>query len=92
MEDGMEQEIKVSKLDSSIRALKEAVITLDTTSRSDTEELIKIIKRPGWTTPAELLLVIDLVESMNAQVMNVNRQFGVVMSASREIAGEKVVR
>ena len=88
----MEQETKISNLDSSIRALKEAVITLDTTTRSDSEQLIQIIRRPGWTTPAELLLVADLVESMHSQVMNVNRQFGVLMTASREIAGEKVVR
>lgn len=32
------------------------------------KQLIKIIKVPGWTTPAEFLLVSSIVENISAQL------------------------
>ncbi len=39
----------------------------DLANNQDLEELLKIIHRPGWTTPAEFLLVAGIVESIQAQ-------------------------
>ena len=36
-------------------------------------ELIKIIKVPGWTTPAEFLLVSSIVENVTAQLKVLER-------------------
>lgn len=36
--------------------------------RKSVEELIRIIKRPGWTTPAEFALVSAVVQALQHQV------------------------
>ena len=35
----------------------------------DLEEMISIIHKPGWTTPAEYVLVSGLVDTMHEQAM-----------------------
>ncbi|MEA2553169.1 MAG: hypothetical protein QOJ65_1345 [Fimbriimonadaceae bacterium] len=40
------------------------------------EELLRIIHRPGWTTPAEFMLVMGVVESIerHASIINETKQ------------------
>lgn len=38
----------------------------DLANDQDLEELLKIIHRPGWTTPAEFQLVAGIVDSIQA--------------------------
>jgi hypothetical protein len=52
----------------------------------DLEELRhKIIPRPGWTTPAEFLLVQGAINALRNQVEGALALKGVVMDASRRI-------
>lgn len=52
----------------------------------DLEELrLKIIPRPGWTTPAEFLLVQGAINALRNQVEGALALKGVVMDASRRI-------
>jgi hypothetical protein len=55
-------------------------------------QLLKFIHQPGWTTPAEFLLVHSAVTAMNAQVRELTTLRDAVLGASREIAqaGERV--
>jgi hypothetical protein len=46
-------------------------------------ELIKIIKVPGWTTPAEYLLVSSIVENIAAQVRLLDRLEDQLLDASK---------
>ena len=83
----------ITKLDKNIRDLREAISDLNSVFDSDSsEELLKIIRRPGWTTPAEYLLTSAFVESILENVSIVKQQIGVVVVASREIAAERVGR
>ncbi len=56
---------------------------------SDLDELLKIIHRPGWTTPAEFALVISAVESLNAQARNVASLRTALVSSSRQVGTQK---
>ena len=40
------------------------------------EELFAIIKRPGWTTPAELFLCQNILDSLNAQLNQLQHNVG----------------
>ena len=55
-------------------------------------QLLKFIHQPGWTTPAEYLLVHSAINAMTAQVRELTALRDSVLSASREIAkaGERV--
>lgn len=55
----------LNALEDDIRELNTALRHLGSLSL---EELIKIIRQPGWTTPAEYELVRGLVQQMRAQV------------------------
>ena len=56
---------------------------------SDLEELLKIIHRPGWTTPAEFALVGSVVESLNTQARNVASLRTALVASSRQVGTQK---
>lgn len=51
------------------------------------KQLIKIIKVPGWTTPAEYLLVSSVVESISAQ-LKVLERLEVQLVEAAELVGK----
>ena len=53
-------------------------------------QLIPIIKRPGWTTPAEFRLVGGMLTSMQAQAVQLATLQDTVLTASREIGKQRV--
>ena len=74
------------QLERDIKALHEAVRVLAV----DDEylELLKIIRFPGYTTPAEFQLVTAVVKSMGVQVRELAVLKDALLSASREIIEE----
>ncbi|HEX6258451.1 MAG TPA: hypothetical protein VFZ48_03155 [Candidatus Saccharimonadales bacterium] len=52
------------------------------------KELIKIIRIPGWTTPAEFLLVSSIVESVSAQLKVLEELEVNLLEASRMVGKE----
>lgn len=68
-------------LEKEIKALSAAWINL---SRSQTlAELLIIIKRPGWTTPAELLFTKGVIESLQVQTQALQRLSGSLLKAGQ---------
>jgi hypothetical protein len=63
---GKALERRISKLSKSFASLR---------LERQLRELIPIIRRPGWTTPAELKLVLSLVDALDNQI-NVLGQLG----------------
>lgn len=53
----------LAHLENRIKELSGHVSAMSTTD--DFDELLVIIHRPGWTTPAEMLLVAGLVDAMH---------------------------
>jgi len=55
----------IDMLATHIRGLQHAIAKLATDNH--TEELMRIIHRPGWTTPAEFALMVAGLESARSQ-------------------------
>lgn len=70
-------------LETKITDLSNALATLG--RGTDLRELLMIIRNPGWTTPAELALVLSLLDSMQAQTKLLTD------TSARLLAGSKLV-
>jgi hypothetical protein len=61
-------------------ALRDAILGLS--AEQDIQELIRIWRRPGWTTPAEFLFASGLVDAMATQVDALVRMKTTLMKGS----------
>ncbi|HEX2909164.1 MAG TPA: hypothetical protein VH186_00045 [Chloroflexia bacterium] len=57
----------------------------DFSSHDDILELIKIIHRPGWTTPAEFTMVSGLVSALISQVKTARELKQTLMAGSQAV-------
>ncbi len=53
--------------------------------QDDWIELIRLTKKPGWTTPAEFILVSTVVDTITQQVEIIDRLKGDLLNANRQI-------
>lgn len=67
----MPPRINKEKLEKQISALSDALANLN--SADDLRKLILLIRKPGWTTPAEFTFASGLVDSMLAQTKVLNQ-------------------
>jgi hypothetical protein len=58
----MEARHDIQALEKKVHSLSETLKQLAQTA--DTESLLRHIRQPGWTTPAEFLLVTSVVETL----------------------------
>jgi len=70
-------------LETKVKALSAYLITL--ADIPDMEEMLVIIHRPGWTTPAEFALVSGMKDSIQGHVNNPTEIRKVLLSGSRAI-------
>jgi hypothetical protein len=54
--------LDIAKLDKKVTALSDALANLG--SADDFRKLLLIIRRPGWTTPAEYAFAVGMVDAM----------------------------
>jgi hypothetical protein len=78
--------IDLKKFEKSITALSDALAHLG--KGTSLRELILIIKRPGWTTPAEFAFASSIVENMTSQVASLERLQGDLLKASQMVGFE----
>jgi len=79
----------VKVLDKKITELSDALAHLG--KGADLKELIRIIKFPGWTTPAEFAFAVALIDSMQIHanaLSNLNTQ---LLAASKLVATKEQV-
>jgi hypothetical protein len=81
--------IDLKNLDKKITALSDALAKLG--SADDLRKLLLLIKHPGWTTPAEFLFTVSIVDSMTHQVEGLARLQGELLRAG-EAVGAKVAQ
>lgn len=79
----MDRGIHVPALDKKITALSDALAHLS--SANDLRELLKIIRNPGWTTPAEFMLVMANLNILESQVRNFADQTKQLVEAARQV-------
>jgi hypothetical protein len=66
----VEETHDIGRLEKSINSLRDHVSVL--ANEEEYLELIKIIRNPGWTTPAEFRLVTTLVETFDRQIQQLD--------------------
>jgi hypothetical protein len=78
--------VDLKRLEKSITALSDALAHLG--RGTSLRELILIIKRPGWTTPAEFAFASSIVENMTSQVATLERLQADLLKASQMVGFE----
>jgi hypothetical protein len=76
----------IPRLEKQISALSDALAHLH--NEESFKELIRIIRFPGWTTPAEFALVSTLVDSMIQQTAILGKLQGELLKGSKLVAGK----
>ena len=79
-----QEEHDIASLETQITSLQEELIRL--ASEDDLSELIGLIRKPFWTTPAEYLLVNGAVSIMREQTRLLAEQKRVLMEGSRAVS------
>jgi hypothetical protein len=77
----------IPQLEAKIRDLEAVCESVG--DNSDLVELLKILHRPGWTTPAEFIYANSIVDSLIAQARNVLALRNTLLIGSREVQGER---
>ena len=86
--DVAKHEIDIGRLEKSIATVRDRLEVL--AQEDDLAELIKIIHKPGWTTPAEFMLVHGVVETIGKQVEVIEVLKRNLVEGSGQIAAEGV--
>lgn len=73
----------IDTLATHIRGLQYAIAKLATDNHS--EELMRIIHRPGWTTPAEFALMLAGLQSAQSQAENLAEHLRGLAAAGRQV-------
>jgi hypothetical protein len=77
----------IKGLEKKVDALSDALAKLS--NAEDFRELILILKRPGWTTPAEFLFANAIVDTFSAQVKTLSQLKTSLIKGSREVVIKK---
>ena len=73
---------RIAELARGISALDRA---LQKGNTNDLKQLLKTIRRPGFTTPAELQFALGIVESLTAQVQVLTQLRGALVKGIRSV-------
>lgn len=74
----------IATLNKKITALSNALAKLG--KGTDLKELIRIIRFPGWTTPAELAFTVAILDSMQAQVNQLQRMSSDLARSAKKVS------
>lgn len=74
---------ELKRLEKQVSDLSNALAKLG--NASDFKKLILILRRPGWTTPAELEFASAIVESMSFQVAQLSVLKGRLFKAASDV-------
>lgn len=80
---------RIKKLDASLKALAGSGDQKAAgASGEDLADLIRIIHQPGWTTPAEFILVSGLVDSLLSQTEALAAHKKILMAGGRAVSAK----
>ncbi len=76
----------IQQLEKRVSALSDALAKLG--SADDFKRLILIMKRPGWTTPAEFIFASAVVDSMIAQAAGMAKMKGELLKGAEAVVAQ----
>lgn len=85
----MTHETHVKLLDKKITELSDALAHLG--RGSDLKDLLKIIVKPGWTTPAELAFSMAIVDTMQGQVKLLSNLSTQLLEAGKQVSEHQLI-
>jgi hypothetical protein len=80
----MATKIDIAKLNKKVTALSDALAKLG--KGTDLKDLLRIIRNPGWTTPAELAFTVAILDSMQGQVTQLAKLSGALAKAAKRVS------
>jgi len=81
----MANKADIARLEKKVTALSNALAKLNTPE--DWKRLILILRRPGWTTPAELILVTAVLDNLQAQAVALAGLKAQLLKGSEAVGG-----
>lgn len=75
--------VDIKRLEKKVTDLSNALAKLS--SADDFKKLILILRRPGWTTPAEFAFALAIVDSMNAQAGQLGALKGQLLKGAGQV-------
>lgn len=81
-----QHESEIKQLERKINDVSDALSHLSTAE--DWRRLILILKRPGWTTPAELIFATAIVDSLHSQVTALASLKGQLLQGSEAVVAK----
>ena len=81
-----EHDVQINDLDKKITALSNALAHLG--KGTSLQELLRIIRFPGYTTPAEILFTGALVDAMQAQVSTITQLENNLLAAAKAVVAK----
>jgi hypothetical protein len=81
-----QHDIQLKNLGKKITELSDALARLG--KGTDLKDLLRIIRNPGYTTPAELAFSHALVDSLAAQVSGLAKTQAALVAASKQVAAK----
>ena len=85
-----EMSAHVRDLDKKVTALSDALAHLG--KGTTMQELLKIIRFPGWTTPAEFAFLVSALDHMQSQVQMLERLQADVLAASQKVSAHQTAK
>lgn len=82
----MATKIDIERLDKKITALSKALANLG--KGTDGKDLLLIIRKPGWTTPAELAFSSALLDAATAQARGLQSMMSGLKGAAAKVGGK----
>lgn len=77
----------IKKLEKKVDALSNALAKLS--NADDFRELLRILRKPGWTTPAEYLFATAIIDNFIAQVKTLSELKTSLLKSSKEVVAKK---
>ncbi len=74
----------VKRLEAGVTKLGQSLTKL--ADEKEFSELIRLFRKPGWTTPAEFTLVAGVLDAMNAQATSLVNLKQALVQGSREVS------
>jgi hypothetical protein len=73
----------IDGLEKKLRNLNRCLADLG--SQNVSEELLQVIHKPGWTTPAEFALVSAMADSLQSQIQTASMHFKQMIGAASQV-------
>jgi hypothetical protein len=83
---GDTHKVDIAGLEKKVTALSDALARLSQTE--DLKHLILVMKKPGWTTPAEFLFASSIIDALQSQVASLANLKSSLVKGSEAVAAK----